>query len=240
MSAVSELGQKVNYDLPTYDFNKDSSKNSDSTTASSKGVKNTYLYGEYLSNENLTLNYTSKDGDSFSFNYEKVEAMRMGIGLENVESVEKKDNESQSEYSKKITDIFNSIKQNIIKELMNSIGKDGLEKDSETNVDSINTQDVSDAEIPGLPEYWNAENTSQRIFEFSTSFFSVSNQSAEEYYLTMKSAIEEGYGQAVKEIGDVSSAVSALSEKTLSLSLEKLANWAREQGVDVDALNPAI
>ncbi len=107
-------------------------------------------------------------------------------------------------------------------------------------IDGINGESSSESkpvdseyEIEGLPEYWNAENTSQRIVDFATSFYGVAESTGIEYYEMMRGAIEEGFNQAMGMLGERPDAVSNLSNATFELALEKLEAWAVEQGIDV-------
>lgn len=186
---------------------------------------------EYLSHEKLTLNYSTKDGDSFSFNYEKLQYQRVNYQASSNKSAELGNVDDKENIKKEIKELYDLVKENMVKELMKSLGAEiqGADKNEKN-------EDVKSIEIEGLPEYWNAENTSQRIFEFAISFHSLSEQDTEGYYKMMRDAIISGYDEAIGEIGEVSDEVSALSQNTLELALEKLDNWAKEQGVDIDSV----
>lgn len=186
--------------------------------------------GEYLSFDRMTLNYTGKDGDSFSFDYQKLQLQRVSAG-EN-ETVK----EDERDFSKMLNELYDTLQSKIIEKLSESLG---ISIKKNENIDDKSMEVTDGGTIEGLPEYWNAENTAQRIFDFSVSFFSVSSQDAEGYYVMMKEAITKGYDEAIGEIGSVSKEVSALSERTLELALEKLDEWARNNGVDVEKINEA-
>lgn len=200
-------------------------------------VNSSFKYsGEYLSHEKMTLNYKNSEGDSFSLNYESVKYQRMSYeGTENPLSVSL-NNADKGEIGKEIKELYDLVKENMVKELMKSLGFEiqGTKKGEEV-------EKTSESKIEGLPEYWNAENTSQRIFEFAVSFHSMSEQDTEGYYKMMREAIISGYDEAIGEIGEVSDEVSSLSQETLRLALEKLDSWAAEQGVNVgSALNGTV
>jgi len=55
--------------------------------------------------------------------------------------------------------------------------------------------------IPGLPDYWNAENTSQRIVDFATSFLSALRAAGTDFLNTIKDAIDQGFSQAKDMFG---------------------------------------
>ena len=204
----------------------------------------TSFVGEYYSHEKMTINYKSKDGDSFSFDYEKVEYQRQEASLELGETEDGKQVE-QKDIKKEYSDLYNLMKKTFISELLKGFGynTDGdkiVAPDNEVDAVNADSEAANAAEgttLEGLPEYWNAENTSQRIFEFSTSFASLSEQDVEGYYTMMRSAIQDGYDSAMGEVGDgLSQEVTDLTSNTLKLSLEKLDNWAKEQGVDVESV----
>lgn len=193
---------------------------------------NSFSYNEeYLSHEKLTLNYSTKDGDSFSFNYEKLQYQRVNYQASSNKALELGKNEDKENIKKEIKELYDLVKENMIKELMKSLGAE-IQRTNK----SEKTEELKSPEIEGLPEYWNAENTSQRIFEFAISFHSLSEQDTEGYYKMMRDAIISGYDEAIGEIGEVSNEVSALSQNTLELALEKLDNWAKEQGIDVESV----
>lgn len=190
---------------------------------------------EYLSHEKLTLNYTTKDGDSFSFDYEKIKYQRSSFEAKTENPLQIGLNEEDKEQIKKeMKELYDLVKENMVKELMKSLGFENKNKLKNEKVEDV--ENSKNTEIPGLPEYWNAENTSQRIFEFAISFHSLSEQDTEGYYKMMRDAIISGYDEAIGEIGEVSDEVSALSQRTLELALEKLDSWAEEQGVNVESV----
>jgi predicted porin len=80
-----------------------------------------------------------------------------------------------------------------------------------------------------VPEYWNSENTSQRIFEFSISFSAQFNGSDQEYLSKVKSAIEKGFNQAKQVMGKLPDAITDLTDETYKLVMEKLESWISER-----------
>ena len=89
--------------------------------------------------------------------------------------------------------------------------------------------------IPGLPDYWNAENTSQRIVDFATSFLSAFKGSGQDFLNTIKNAIDEGFSQAKGILGDnAPDPISKLTNKTYALVMDKLDAWAKAQGITTD------
>ncbi|WP_287245024.1 hypothetical protein [Okeania sp. SIO1H5] len=76
-----------------------------------------------------------------------------------------------------------------------------------------------------LPEYWNAENTSQRIVDFATSFHSIFSGEDESFYQEILEAVREGFRQAGLMAGDQEGAVQELWNKTEDLTFQKLDSW---------------
>ncbi|HON12136.1 MAG TPA: DUF5610 domain-containing protein, partial [Chitinispirillaceae bacterium] len=90
------------------------------------------------------------------------------------------------------------------------------------------TQESSEIEVP---EYWNAENTSQRIVDFATSFFDSFKGAGIDFLNTIKAAIEKGFSEARGMLGAVPKSVSDLTDRTYELVMEKLDKWAVEKGI---------
>jgi len=173
---------------------------------------------EYYSSEKLFLQYTSKDGDTVSLRYESVEYQKAQF-----EELMSRDASGHDDITQKIKEEILSVKQLIVERLTN--GKSQKVKKGEE------TQETPKIEIP---EYWNAENTSQRIVDFATSFFSAFEGKGEEFLNMMKSAIDEGFSQAREILGAVPEEVGALTDETYALVMEKIDNWAAEMGISVE------
>jgi hypothetical protein len=123
------------------------------------------------------------------------------------------------------------MKVDLINQLFGN-GQDASQKS--TQVQDPRSFDETKA-IPGLPDYWNAENTSQRIVDFATSFLSIFKGSGADFLNTIKDAIDQGFSQAKDMFGDVPNAVSQLTDKTHALVMDKLDAWAKAQGITTDA-----
>jgi hypothetical protein len=174
------------------------------------------LTSEYYSEDTMTLNYTSKDGDSVSLSAQSIEYQKAMLTANGVNSPDD---------WKKIVDYmksqFDSLKEQIIKDFLKSNGQDVQSTD----------QASSSNEIPGLPEYWNAENTSQRIVDFATSFYSAFKGSGSDFLSMIKDAIEKGFSQAKDIMGNLPDPVSKLVNNTHDLVMQKLDKWAADQGI---------
>ncbi len=117
--------------------------------------------------------------------------------------------------------------------LMESIyqAKDALMKAgvefAKYNEDSIlydlsGLKDGENTKAAEVPEYWNAENTSQRIVDFAMSFKGLAPElSDEEYINKMRAAVELGYKLAKKDLGSLPGPSAKLFNDTYSLTMKK-------------------
>jgi len=171
------------------------------------------ISAERLEYTSLSISYMSKDGDSAVLN-------RAGSGTEasGVAANEKPEADDLRKLMEYVKDTLVSLKEEIMKGFVESHGGEY----KETEIDETEVAELEAA----MPEYWNAENTSQRIVDFATSFFPLSKMSPEDYMTMMKEAIDLGFGQAKDESGELPSAVEGLMSKTHRLVMEKLQAWA--------------
>ncbi len=170
----------------------------------------TLMAAEHLEYDSLKITFTSKDGDTVQLH---------GLGNASLATGKSNGNDKdQKELIKYIKESLVSLRQEILKGFVESQGGEFKEVD-------FNNQEVADLEA-AMPEYWNAENTSQRIVDFATSFFSLSKMSVDDYVEMMKGAIDQGFGQAVDEMDELPGAVNGLISKTHNLAMEKLQAWA--------------
>ncbi len=184
------------------------------------GNAQTTLEATYFSKDTLTVNYTNKDGDSVSLSMEHIEYQKTMLTYSG-----KVGSDEWKQIVDKVKDEFMQLQELIIKEFIDSLnGKEGKK-----------TEEVEKEyqEIEGLPAYWNAENTSQRIVDFAVSFYGIAESTGKEYYEMMRNAIEEGFNQAMGMLGELPDAVNDLSHRTFELALEKLEAWAVEQGIEI-------
>lgn len=180
--------------------------------------RSTNVSFEYYSSDKLTLNYSNKDGDTVTLNMEHVEYQKAMLSVGgNINS------EDWNEIVDKIKEEFLKFQKNIIKKFIESIGGETVEESEKAEY----------GKIEGLPEYWNAENTSQRIVDFATSFYGLAESTGKEYYEMMRGAIEEGFSQAMGILGELTGPVNDLVNHTFELAMQKLDAWAVEQGIDI-------
>lgn len=98
----------------------------------------------------------------------------------------------------------------------------------------------------GVPEYWNAENTSDRIVNFATSFAGIFGNDPE-FAETMVNAVAEGFRQAGDILGSLPGKAGKLNRDTHDMVFEKLGNWleawkagAYNEQAQIKALDPAL
>jgi hypothetical protein len=93
---------------------------------------------------------------------------------------------------------------------------------SKYNEDSILYKVDDGTKAANVPEYWNAENTSQRIVDFAMSFRSLAPElSDEEYIAQVRSAVQLGYKLAKKDVGSLPGQSAKLFNDTYGLTMKK-------------------
>jgi len=81
---------------------------------------------------------------------------------------------------------------------------------------------IKDTEESKVPDYWNAENTSQRIVDFAMSFRGLAPElSDEEYIEQVRAAVEKGFKLAKKDLGDLPGPTAKLFNNTYSSAMSK-------------------
>ncbi len=118
-------------------------------------------------------------------------------------------------------DEFKAQMRDRLLEMIGHIDSDSPSPSSNT-VNSILYAVEPNTKVADVPEYWNAENTSQRIVDFATSFASVFEGGSEEFYEKIKEAIDNGYKQARDTLGNLPGASAQLFNDTYELTMEKL------------------
>jgi hypothetical protein len=194
--------------------------------STNNGVSGLGLTSEQYSLTQTVLQYQNKDGDSVTLSTESVEYQKAMLTASDTNS--KDDWKKVVDYLKQQ---FSSLKEEIIKSFLKS---NGVDVQDSTAADSA-SQTSSNSEIPGLPEYWNAENTSQRIVDFATSFYSMFKGSGQDFLAMIKDAIDKGFSQAKDITGDLPDAVGKLVNNTHDLVMKKLDAWAKDQGITTEA-----
>jgi gas vesicle protein len=219
--AIQELSSPLTSDssalsLPGYNLNKaDKDSRSVSSGVASGARLKTSISSEYYSSQKYAVEYTSKDGDKFSFSYEAVEYSKTEIAID-------------AKGSKEDIEKLSSFVKDQLKKMSNEIVKSFL-KDAGIETGSSEDVNQTDPSAVTVPEYWNAENTSQRIVDFAVSFFDAFKGKGDEFLSKIKAAIEDGFSQAKKAFGDdFSDGVSTLISDTHDLIMKKLDSWAEK------------
>ncbi len=176
------------------------------------------IVSEYYSSDSISFNYISKDGDTISISMQSLEYSKALLEVSG--KGDKEDLEKIVEY---IKNSYDMIRKELLKGFLKSIGID-IDIEEEKSI-----EDLGDSELVQLPEYWNAENTSQRIVDFAVSFFGFFNGKTEEFTEIIKKAIDEGFKQARELLGNLADSVSNLIDSTYRLTMEKIDKWAQLQ-----------
>jgi hypothetical protein len=94
----------------------------------------------------------------------------------------------------------------------------------------------------GIPEYWNAENTSDRIVKFATQMAEIAGKDSD-FAETIVKAVTDGFDQANAETGPLPGAAGELNRKTRELTFSKLSKWLddrKSMGYNLGARTEAI
>lgn len=190
------------------------------------------LSAEYYSSDTMSMQFSNKDGDTVTLSMQHVEYAKAQIQV--------KDNGSMSDEDwkkivDKIKDEYKSLQGEIMKKFIEATGGTTQSTDTAPNPSTTGagtTQGTQDAQVP---DYWNAENTSKRIADFATSFFSGFQGAGADFLNKIKDAIDEGFKQAKGELGKVSDPISSLMQHTHDLIMQKLDEWAKTQGINLDS-----
>ena len=140
---------------------------------------------------------------------EKAEKVSVGNGFEDFDM-----DAFQAEMHAQLLDM--------VKEAKKAAGDAGIEFNAIYSADSILYDVSAEEEAAPVPEYWNAENTSQRMVDYAMSFRSLAPElSDEEYIGRMRSAVEDGFKQAKEILGNLPGAVGKLFNDTYTSAMQK-------------------
>ena len=170
---------------------------------------------EYFSAQRYAVEFTSKDGDKVTFSYESVQ-----YGKAIVSADLSGNDKSIKDLVKYVKDMMIDLKKDLLKSLIRKEGEDVQD----------NSEIPEENELK-IPEYWNAENTSQRIVDFATSFFKIFKGQGEEFLDSIKGAIEKGFSEARDALGELPDQISGLIGNTHDLVIKKLNEWAKNNGI---------
>jgi hypothetical protein len=198
-------------------------------TPSSRSVG---LSAEYYSSDTMSLQFSNKDGDTVTLSMQHVEYAKTQIQVQDNGSMSDQD---WQKIVDKIKDEYKALQSEIINKFIESTGgktdqSQAIQQPQDPNAAAAaqNTQDAA------VPDYWNAENTSQRIVDFATSFLKGFEGAGSDFLSKIKDAIEAGFKQAKDALGKLPDPISNLIQHTHDLVMSKLDAWAKEQGIAVD------
>jgi hypothetical protein len=178
------------------------------------------LSTEYYSSDSVSVQYTNKDGDSVTLNWQHIEYQKAQMSVTDNGSLS---DDQWNQIVSRMRDEFKSLAEEVMKKFIESHG--GTVEDSNKTDQTGQTQEAQ------VPEYWNAENTSQRIVDFATSFLDGFSGASSDFLKQIKAAIEEGFKQAKDILGDLPGPVNNLVNHTYELVMQKLEAWAKEKGI---------
>ena len=195
----------------------------------SPGVGNVSIaFSSTVSVDTLAFSAMNKDGDSAMISIDSLKASESLFA-----NAKNLSDEDWKKIIDGIKDEYLKQKEHLVKKLLEGIeGKKTDESDQDTA--AVVKNDGAGNALANLPEYWNAENTSQRIVDFATSFFSVAGKDGKEYYAMMKDAIEQGFSMARGIMGAMPDEIGNLTNDTYKLAMKKLDEWAKAQGIEID------
>jgi hypothetical protein len=208
--------------LPANNLSQKADKNQNHPSINNRGSRmNAILSTESYSSQKYALEYTSKDGDKVSFSFESIQYSRSDLAIS--AEGDAKDIDKLAKY---VQDQYAKLREAIVKGLMKDAG-------FETN-GVVSSDELDPAKELNIPEYWNAQNTSQRIVDFATSFFDAFKGEGNEFLETIKNAIKDGFKQAMDIWeGALSEPATKLVNNTFDLTMKKLDKWAEEKGIVV-------
>ncbi|MGL1903083.1 MAG: hypothetical protein OCC49_13165 [Fibrobacterales bacterium] len=162
----------------------------------------------------------SKDGDSFEMSYSKT----------TIDSTISKGNQLDPRAAQllngfNIDDFQEKIKSDLLEMVFES-NKKAQEETNESLLAKYGSDVIyevsEDVEAAEVPEFWNAENTAQRLVDFAMSFKGVAGIEDDVEYITeIRDAVEEGFRQAKGIIGTVDDSTHRLYNDTFELTMKK-------------------
>jgi hypothetical protein len=171
------------------------------------------------------MKYQSQDGDIFELTY--VNQTTSGI---NASAHEDNGAISLGDMMENIKNFIKAQEEKLIDILMEQ-GDNGQITGGVKDADALQASDLN------IPEYWNAENTSQRIVDFAVSFYEGSGKDAEEFGKMIIDAVKEGFEQARGILGSLPDEANELVSKTEVLTMEKLDAWVADRMVSPEAVS---
>jgi hypothetical protein len=209
MSSITQLPSVSS--LKNFSASEKSNDKNDLSNPFKNGLSATFT-NKYYSHTAFTMEFTSADGDTVSLSIDAVEYSASMLKLQS-----ETDPEKIKDLAKFIKDEFHSMKNELLKVLFGKNKEDTSVRQPEKTFE--------------IPEYWNAENTSERIFEFAVSFYDTVGLDGQEYLNQIKAAIDDGFKQAKEILGELPEKTGELVQSTYDLVMQKLDSWAKEKGI---------
>lgn len=200
------------------------------TQSQNPSVYNNAASTNYLSfqsrESSLNINVQTKGGDSFELSYQSKEMTYERFATSG------KASHGKHPHAINMEDFKSQLQEKLIEMIEQAKGK--AKENGVEFVDSILYAVDPDTEVPEVPEYWNAENTSQRIVDFALSFQSAFEGEGSEFQERIVDAIKEGYKQAKEMLGDLPGPAAKLFNDTYELTMEKLdQHFGKDQNNEV-------
>jgi len=225
--STQSINESYTYYNGTYCSYSDTSTSNSSTK--SRTSDSDLQTSETYSSEKLLSGYSNSDGDTLSLSAESLDYQTTKISDDDDNS-----KDSRQSIVDKIKSEYADLQVQMKKVLFGSVDNTS-DNNSTIQVDDPRSFDET-KELSGLPDYWNADNTAQRIVDFATSFLSAFSGSGEEFISKIKDAIKEGFSQAGFDTDKTySDSVNKLTAKTYALAMDKVDQWAKEQGITSDS-----
>jgi hypothetical protein len=207
-----------------------SNSNTDTQGADAGGASadspTTLQYSNY-SSQQLLINVSNTDGDTLSLSAQAADLQKtlMSAGGDTSDDAWKK-------IIADIKDVYAKMNADIVNQVFGS----GQTQSSPGASPLSDPRSFDETKaIPGLPDYWNADNTAQRIADFATSFLGAFKGSGDQFVSMIKDAIDKGFSEAKDIFGKAPDAIDQLTAKTHALVMDKIDQWAKEQGIVTDA-----
>jgi hypothetical protein len=172
-----------------------------------------------LQADGFRLQMQSSDGDTVSVSLDQLQ-------LQKTMMITRGDNLTEEDWNRLVADAkdqFASLRESLLRAFLKSMGQDIPQKTDVTD------QAGDDTQIAEVPEYWNAENTSQRIVDFALSFAGGYSGTNDEFVKTIKAAIDEGFKQAGDMLGNLPTPVQNLVNATHDLVMKKIDQWLSDK-----------
>jgi len=163
----------------------------------------------------------SKDGDSFELQYSKTTYESHRVDIDALAPEHKKLLEGFD-----VNDFQEKLKSQLIDMVFNANSKAKEQLSNDSLIEKYGNDVIyavpEETEAAEVPEFWNAENTSQRLIDFAMSFKDVAVfENDAEYIQEIRDAVIEGFRQAKGIIGNVDDRSHKLYNDTFDLTMQK-------------------